>query len=134
MALSLHDIQRWDPDSLATVSSAVTERAAGFRDTSRRRRATMAWVEWDGDADAHRPVQDLKDYLTTVCRYAADNGINAAFGAGLSPELAGAGALPGAVLGFVGGFAQGVIEAPLKAAAKGAWGWLTDPIPGAPAP
>ncbi len=54
--------------------------------------------------------------------------LGAAFGAGLSPELAGAGAIPGAVLGFVGGFAQGVIEAPLKAAAKGAWGWLTDPI------
>lgn len=42
------------------------------------------------------------------------------FGAGLTPELGGAGALPGAVLGFVGGFAQGLLEAPVEAAAKGA--------------
>jgi hypothetical protein len=60
--------------------------------------------------------------------------LGAAFGAGLTPEFGGSGALPGAVLGFVGGFAQGVVLAPGKAAARGAWGWLTDPIPGTPAP
>ena len=34
-------------------------------------------------------------------------------GAGLTPELAGAGAIPGGVLGFVGGFTKGLVEAGL---------------------
>lgn len=53
-------------------------------------------------------------------------------GAGLTPELAGAGAIPGAVLGFVGGFAQGVFLAPVKSAAIGAWDCYTAPMPGVP--
>lgn len=61
-------------------------------------------------------------------------GIGAVFGAGLTPELGGAGAIPGAVLGFVGGFAQGLIEAPAEAAAKGAWECIEQPIPGLPKP
>lgn len=45
-------------------------------------------------------------------------GIGAVFGASVTPEFGGTGAIPGAVLGFVGGFAQGLIEAPINAAAN----------------
>ena len=59
-------------------------------------------------------------------------GMGAAVGAGVTPELAGAGALPGAVLGLVGAFAQGLIEAPVAAAAKVALECADEPIPGLP--
>ncbi|MBO0863645.1 MAG: hypothetical protein J2P16_01045 [Mycobacterium sp.] len=50
-------------------------------------------------------------------------------GAALTPEVAGAGAIPGAlgggILGFVGGFMKGIMEAPVESAIKGAWDCVT---------
>jgi len=72
-----------------------------------------------------------KEMIKDAFKSAAEKaGLGAAAGAGLTPEMGGAGAIPGGVLGWVGGFTQGLIEAPVEAAAKGAWECLDEPLPG----
>lgn len=57
MAISLADLDRWEPGSIRAVATAATNRADHFRDVAHNQGAIIAKLEWEGasqDAAAAR--------------------------------------------------------------------------------
>ena len=79
MALSLEDVQRWDPQQIDEVASAAAERARTSRDQARELSNLPVFTDWDGDASI--AAQSALSQTRTKLELSADEAFTVALGA-----------------------------------------------------
>jgi hypothetical protein len=79
VALSLEDVQRWNPQQIDEAASAAAERARTSKDQARELSNLPVFTDWDGDASI--AAQSALSQTRTKLELSADEAFTVALGA-----------------------------------------------------